>query len=90
MNYHALGEFTAFSQQAKDAAGKRFALLHNLGSDLTKLSKEDGAIDFISLTARLEEVRLVEAEMFAAVERANQAAALAQQTPLSLSRLCNK
>ena len=31
-NYAALGEYTAYARQAKDAASQRFVLLHNLGS----------------------------------------------------------
>lgn len=90
MNYNAIGEFTAFSRLAKDAADRRFALLHNLGGNLTRLSKSEHAIDFADVHAQLETIRLTEAELHAALERANSAAALAQEAPLSLYALCNK
>ena len=90
MNYQALGEFTAFSEQAKDAADRRFALLHNLGSKLLQLSKSEKVIDFTEIEEQLAALRSNDAQLYAAVERANQAAALAVKTPLSLHALCNK
>lgn len=87
-NYAALGEFTAYSRQAKDAASRRFALLHNLSNTLRRQS-EDPLIPFAEdkLQADVAEIASADAEMRAALERANQAAALCGERPLALSKL---
>lgn len=87
-NYAALGEFTAYSRQAKDAASRRFALLHNLSDSLRGLS-EDPLIPLAEdkLQSDIADIARADAEMRAALERANQAAALCGESPLALSKL---
>lgn len=37
-NYTALGEYTAYSEQARDAAGRRFAYMKNLANQLNRMA----------------------------------------------------
>ena len=39
-NYTALGEYTAYSEQARDAAGRRFAYMKNLASQLNRMAEQ--------------------------------------------------
>lgn len=39
-NYMALGEYTAYSEQARDAAGRRFAYMKNLASQLNRMAEQ--------------------------------------------------
>jgi hypothetical protein len=88
MNYQALGEYTAFYQQAKDAADRRFALLHNLGTTLLRLSQREDEMPKAAIAEQLEDIARTEAELHAAVARANIAAALAQKPHVSLRQMC--
>lgn len=84
MNYQALGEFTAYKQQARDAADRRFALLHNLAAELQKLSRQPGtAVERERLAERLREIEAADREFRAALERANAAAPLCGEAELS-------
>lgn len=76
-NYAALGEHYAHKQQAKDAANRRFAILHNLAMQAARLSENPQTpMDAASLRASLDDAEAAEREMHAALFRANQAAAL--------------
>lgn len=39
-NYTALGEYTAYSEQARDAAGRRFAYMKNLANQLNRMAEQ--------------------------------------------------
>ncbi len=87
-NYSALGEYTAYSRQAKDAASRRYALLHNLSFFLGRLSEQpEEAVDTARIAADTEEIAKADREMRAALERANQAAALAGEVPMHIRQL---
>ena len=87
-NYAALGEFTAYSRQAKDAADRRFALLHNLSGRLARLAEAPGEVFDLAQTVRdAEAVSAADRELRAALERANQAADLAGEQPISYASL---
>lgn len=87
-NYQALGEYTAYSAQAKDAALRRMALLNNLSVELRKLSEQPAdPMNPARLAEQIDQAAAAEREMNAALERANQAAALSGQTDLRPERL---
>lgn len=87
-NYAALGEHTAYSRQARDAASRRFALLHNLSARLAQLSERtEEAVDTDAVALAMEEIAKADREMRAAFDRANQAAALAGEEPLHFFQL---
>lgn len=87
-NYAMLGEYTAFSEQAKDAARRRFACMHNLGQTLMNLSERaEMPFDETAATAQLSEIQKADIEMRAALERANQAAKLCGKPELTLAKL---
>ena len=90
MNYQALGEHTAYTAQAKNAADKRFALLHNLGGDMIQAAKNpQKPFDMDQIRQQLDVAASADREMKAAIERANQAAALCGEPnfdPYKLSR----
>lgn len=89
-NYAALGELTAYSRQAKDAAGRRFALLNNLSVELRRLSEDPVMdVDTDKIQREFSEIGKADAEMRAALDRANQAAALCGEPLLTLSKLHN-
>jgi len=84
MNYQALGEYTAYQQQARDAADRRFALLHNLGGQLSRLAGEpERNADYAALADSLRQAEQAECECSAALARANAAAALCGKPELS-------
>lgn len=88
-NYQALGEYTAYTAQAKDAADARFARLHNLGGSLIQASKTPHKpLDVAQLQEQLDKAVAAEREMLAATARANQAAALCGQPEFDLYKLC--
>jgi DNA-binding transcriptional regulator PaaX len=83
MNYQALGEYTAFKQQARDAADRRFALLHNLAAAVQALARKPGtAIEGERLAEILREAEAADRELRAALERANAAAPLCGEREL--------
>lgn len=87
-NYAALGEFTAYSRQAKDAASRRYALMQDLSNDLRRLS--DNPVDEfneILIASNVDAIAKADAEMRAALKRANEAAALCGEHPLMISKL---
>lgn len=76
-NYAALGEYTAFRTQARDAATRRFVLLSNLSGTLHKSAEVfDKPLDIAALHDTLDQVAAAERELHAALARANQAGAL--------------
>lgn len=87
-NYQALGEYTAYAAQAKNAADNRFATLHNLGGTLIQAAKNPHKpLDLDKLREQLDEAAAAEREMNAAAGRANQAAALCNQPEFDLYKL---
>ncbi|MDD4942575.1 MAG: hypothetical protein PHQ13_03450 [Rhodoferax sp.] len=87
MNYQALGEHTAYTAQAKDAASSRFSHLHNLGGALIRASKNpQEPFDPEKLRQQLDQAVACDREMRAALARANQAAALCDQPEITLKR----
>lgn len=88
-NYQALGEHTAYTAQAKDAANTRFATLHNLGGALMQAAKNPHKpLNAAQLQEQLDQAVAAEREMLAAAQRANQAAALCGQPEFDLYKLC--
>jgi len=87
-NYQALGEHTAYTAQAKDAALRRMALLNNLSVLLHRLSERPGEpLSLQTISEQLDQAAAAEREMNAALDRANQAAALFGQPDLRPERL---
>lgn len=87
-NYAMLGEYTAFSMQAKDAGCRRFACMHNLGQMLIRLSEQaETPLDEASIAKQMNEIQQADTEMRAALERANQAAKLCGKSELCLAKL---
>lgn len=88
MNYAALGEYTALSRQAKDAAGRRFALLSNLALRLQRAADQpDAALDLAQARRELDEIESAALELEVALKRANEAAALCGERPVSIGLL---
>lgn len=89
-NYTMLGEYIAFSEQAKDAANRRFAEMHNLGQELMRLAGEpERNFDETEMQRRLKAISAADAEMKAALQKANEAAPLCGKPaihPSSLAR----
>lgn len=87
-NYMMLGEYTAFSEQAKDAARRRFTYLHDLGRALVNVSERaEMPFDETAVAEQLSEIQKADTEMRAALERANQAAKLCGKSELTLAKL---
>lgn len=90
MNYQAMGEYHAHKKQAKDAADRRFAVLHNLSTLARSLAENpDKALDAEAMRAAVTDAESAGREMLAALFRANQAAALCGESeigPGSLAR----
>jgi hypothetical protein len=83
MNYQALGEYTAYKQQARDAADRRFALLHNLAAAVQALAQKPGlAVEEERLAAALREAEAADREFRAALRKANAAAPLCGEREL--------
>lgn len=89
-NYMALGEYTAYSEQARDAAGRRFAYMKNLASQLNRMAEQpDMVVQEEALQCAIADIIASENEMRAAIEKANASAQLCNKpfiTPDSLSR----
>lgn len=86
-NYAALGEYTAYAQQAKDAADTRFALLHNLSINLARAAKyPQETCNIEKLREKLAAIEACEREMHAAVAQANQKAPLCHKPALTLEQ----
>ncbi|WP_312836805.1 hypothetical protein [Pantoea sp.] len=82
INYSKLGEYTAFKRQAQDASVRRLYLtvLSDKADALrTCLSEPVYSVEFTNL---LEKIRRADTEMRAALQAANQAAALCEECPL--------
>ncbi|EDN6659407.1 TPA: hypothetical protein H2V12_001822 [Salmonella enterica] len=87
-NFAKPGEFTAYSEQAYDAAYRRYALMHNLSQVLMRLRDDiDSPIPENCFQAELTEIARADLEMRAALAQANGAAALCGKPPLRLSDL---
>lgn len=87
-NYAALGEYTAFRTQARDAATRRFVLLSNLSGTLHKHAEVvDTPLDLAAARDTLDQVAAAERELHAALARANQAAALCGQPEVAAASL---
>ncbi|HBC7419292.1 MULTISPECIES: hypothetical protein [Serratia] len=90
-NYAKLGEFTSYSLQAKDAAQRRYALLHNFAAKLSNLKEQpEPAITMDNLSLDMQEIVKADKEMRVALEEANKAAVLCGQNELSLYRLLDR
>lgn len=87
-NYAALGEYTAYEQQARDAAGRRYVLMNNLSCKLRRdADRPDTEVDLAGLQQTIDEIAAAEREMRAALERANQSAALCNKPAISIHSL---
>lgn len=77
-NYEAEGDFHKYNGQARDMATRRALLLGNVGwhTEYARTHPEDSA-DIAKLRAMLDEIETLERQIDAALDRANQAAALA-------------
>lgn len=76
-NYHAIGEFVSFQEQAKDAGYRRSALLHNLSGEVRRYGENPHCGKTIAgFRAALDEIEAAERELAAAIQRVNQAADL--------------
>jgi hypothetical protein len=88
MNYSALGEYTALYRQARDAAGRRFALANNLGNRLLRGAERPGEpLDLAACRRDLDEIEAADRELEVAVKRANEAAALCGEPSISAALL---
>ncbi|KAB7715521.1 hypothetical protein GBN32_00665 [Plesiomonas shigelloides] len=91
VNYTKLGEFTAYSEQAKSASYRRYALLHNLAGDLFRWKEcVDEPLDRARIDRTLDEIAQADEEMRAAVEYANQAALFCGKPKITLSDLVSR
>lgn len=87
-NYAILGEYMAYSKQAKDAADKRFALLYNLANQAGQLSQApEKPLNADDFSHTIEQAAAADREMQAAIARANQAAALCGEREINLRSL---
>ncbi|WP_370558578.1 hypothetical protein NMD70_09775 [Edwardsiella tarda] len=76
-NYTSLGEYAAYTRQARDAACRRYALSHYLSHDILTIRDTPGdEVDVARLAHQLDEIVKADAEMHAALGRANQPAVL--------------
>lgn len=89
-NFEALGRYTANKEQALDAYARRFSMLHNLGGDLMRNADTTEPIDFARIRDQVEKAAEAQRVMLAALEEANNAAAAAEQLPISVATLANK
>ncbi|HBZ0992952.1 TPA: hypothetical protein ACTXAM_005267 [Raoultella ornithinolytica] len=88
MNYNAFGEFTAFGRQARDAAARRFSLLHDLIVELEQLAEiPQTVIDENKIKLVVSEIAMADREMRTALNRANESADLCGEARISLSEL---
>lgn len=87
-NYQALGEHTAYIEQAKDAAQRRFGALYNAAHQLRQRAERvEDPLDVQTLKDMLDACAAADREMRAALERANQAGALCGRPEVKLSYL---
>lgn len=83
-NYTALGEYTAFSEQARDAAWHRFAYTKTLANELNKMAEQpDMVVQEDALSRVIADIIASEKEMRAAMEKANAAAPLCNKPALT-------
>ena len=91
MNYQALGEYTAFKKQAKDAANNRGYLINNLMFDLRRARDDNPeSIDTTRLHARINELEKSDNDMRDALARANNSGIECGQQALSVADLLRK
>ena len=85
MNYEALGQYHAFTAQARDEAGRRYALLSNAAVRLQRgaLNPDDDQALLDSVRADLDEAETAMRAMNAALHAANHVADLAGQRRLT-------
>jgi hypothetical protein len=88
MKYELLGEYHAFMKQAKNAAEKRFAVLHNLSEQIRSLADDptktiDTETDAIERA--IAEAKAAEFEMTAAIGCVNEAAKLCGKEEITTS-----
>lgn len=87
-NYAALGEYTAYAEQTKNAAGRRYAYMNNLANELRKLAeKPEENANLSRLNESMSDIIAADREMRAALERTNQAAPLCNKPTVTLSDL---
>lgn len=88
IDYAVLGEYTAFSDKARDAARRRHAEMCNLSSYLAKQAQSPESVtnhdEVLSAVNRMIDA---EREMRKAVERANLLAQACYKPPLKLASL---
>jgi hypothetical protein len=73
MNYQALGEYTAFKQEALSAVDRRNTWVNNLERDLRRMNLDDN-MDADRLRARVNEIEKAQNDLTTALARANAAA----------------
>jgi len=88
MKYELLGEYHAFMKQAKSAAEKRFAILHNLAEQIRSLAADPTrAIDAETeaIGRAITEAKAAEFEMTAAIGCINETAKLCEKETITAS-----
>lgn len=84
-NYAALGEHTALTEQARDAALRRYALLSNLSHDLLRLAdKPEQQPSAEDIDRAVDGILKADKQMRAAIDRANELAPLCDKLPVSV------
>ena len=84
-NYLALGEHTAYTAQARDAARRRHSALYAAAILLDKASSEpERPLRSFCVGDLLDIACAADREMCAAIKRANQAAALCGKAPITV------
>ena len=87
-NYSALGEYTAYAAQARDAALRRCALLNNLAATLRRQAERPAdPFDSDAHRSALDDIDAACRELSAALDRANQAAALCGERAITVDAL---
>ena len=88
IDYAALGEYTAFSDKARDAARRRHAEMCNLSSYLaTQAQSPESETNHNEVLSAVNRMLDAEREMRKAVERANLLAQACYKPPLKLASL---
>ncbi|NUH53994.1 UNVERIFIED_ORG: hypothetical protein FHU00_3958 [Citrobacter freundii] len=87
-NYIALGEYTAYSEQARNAAGRRFAYMKNLACQLNRMAEQpDTVVQEEALRSAVADIIASDKEMRAALEKANASAPLCGKPDITLNSL---
>lgn len=88
IDYAALGEYTAFSDKARDAARRRYAEMCNLSNYLAKQAiSPDSVTNHDEVLSSVNRIIDAEREMRNAVERANLLAQACYKPRLTLASL---